>query len=103
MSNNPDSIIELDDRMTEESRNLVQAILKVMKPADSIKVDITLNRKNREANSIKNNAHLKFDDLEITEFTVKNTQDGYDIPVSLYKPKMLEENTPITVFFHGGG
>ena len=94
---------ELDDHMTEEARNFVIGALKVMRPGDAIHLDVNLSRKAREDNAIKSNESLKFENLTLTEFTVKNPEDNFDVPVSCYKPKNVKEDAPITVFFHGGG
>ncbi len=94
---------QLDSRMTPESRNLISAILQSMKPADAINLDINFNRQMRETNATKTNQVLKFPNLTITEFTVKNPNDNHQVPVSCYKPNNPKEHAPITVFFHGGG
>lgn len=94
---------ELDDRMTEESKNQVTRILSIMKPAHAVNLDVNLNRKMRNENATKVNGSLTFNTLDITEFVVKNSEDDYEVLVSCYKPKNIKKDASITIFFHGGG
>ena len=73
--------IELDDRMTDECKGYVEKMLKTLKPIDSIKLDINLIRKSKEFMSGEEIKRVNFDQLDITEFTVKNTKDNFDIQV----------------------
>lgn len=95
--------IELDHRMTEETRNLVFSSLKAIRPGDMIKLDLNTCRDMRNANATRNNTGLTFSNLNITKSIIKNPDDGYEIEVTCYKPTDVKENSPITVFFHGGG
>jgi hypothetical protein len=61
-----------------------------------------MSRQFRVQNAIKCNESLKFDDVSITELTIKNKDDNFDIPVTCYKPNNLRPDSPITIFFHGG-
>lgn len=40
--------------------------------------------------------------IEIIHETVK-ASDGYKVPVRIYKPESMKENTPILYYIHGGG
>lgn len=94
---------DLDDRMTEESKIQVTRLLSIMKPAQAVHLDVNLNRQMRNENANKINGNLIFNNLDITEIVVKNSEDDYEILVSCYRPKDASSDAPITVFFHGGG
>ena len=97
------SEIELDDQMTEESKNLVTLTLKAMKPIRMITMDVNFNRKILNENAAKRNALLTFPDVSIRRFFVTNPIDKYNIEVTCYKPISAKDDAPVTVFFHGGG
>ncbi len=67
------------------------------------KSDLKLIRKAREDASRKIIASMNFDELEIRDFTVSNNQDNFQIPVKLITHKKVAPDSPITIFFHGGG
>lgn len=92
-----------DKRMTDETRVFVREFLRMAKQSDITKVDLKLVRAYRAERVRQLNALFKFDSLEIDEFTVTNLSDGYEIKVVKYAPKEKRGDTPITVFFHGGG
>ena len=56
--------------------------LKTVKPIDSIKLDINLLRKSKDLLSNEGIKLVNFDQLDITEFTVKNSKDNIDIQVN---------------------
>lgn len=93
-----------DPRMSDESRVYVREFLKLARQTDITKVDLELVRQFRDVNVRELNARFQFDSLLISEFNVKNASDGHDIKVVKYEPKEKKNaNTPVTVFFHGGG
>ena len=94
---------ELDDKMTEETKLYVTNSLKVSKPSNLIVANVEITRKMRALATHKTNASLKFEKIIEKEIKVRNRQDGYEIPVSVYIPKDIKPNSPITVYYHGGG
>lgn len=96
--------LEFDHRMTDESRAYVREFLKIAKSADITKMDLAIARKLKDENAEKLNSQFKFENLIINELRVKNPMDNYEIKVVKYESKeKKDENTPVTVFFHGGG
>jgi acetyl esterase len=100
-----DKQFELDDKMSEETKTFVSNTLKAMNPADIIKLDTRVVTKFKEDQYEKLFSLVNFDHLTIDEFHVKSEKDEYEIPVTRYIPKSLDnpEKSSITVFFHGGG
>ena len=94
---------DLDERMTDESRTFVINYLKKLKPINLMYRDIELSRKTRTNASIEANSSLKFENLKEKEIKIHNKKDGYEIPVSIYIPEDVKVNSPITIFYHGGG
>ena len=94
---------DLDERMTDETRRMVTNSLKMMRPIQLVNIDINMSRQFRVQNAIKANDSLKFNDISVHEFSVKNKDDSYDILVTCYKPNNCRADSPITIFFHGGG
>lgn len=93
-----------DKRMTDETRVFVREFLRMAKQSDITKVDLKLVRAYRAERVRQLNSLFKFDSLAIDEFTVTNPSDGHEIKVVKYEPKEKQSaDTPITVFFHGGG
>jgi hypothetical protein len=95
------SDFDLDERMTDETRFMVINSLKVMRPSQLINIDINMSRQFRVQNAQKANESLSFNGINVTEFTVKNKDDNYEILVTCYKPDNCKPNSPITIFFHG--
>ena len=95
--------IELDERMTEETKTFVGNQLKAMLVTDMIKMDLNMARGFMIANAEKTNEVLKFPNVSISKFSVKNPSDGHEIEVTCYTPADAKEAAPMTVFFHGGG
>lgn len=93
---------DLDERMTEETKRFVVNSLRVIKPSQVPKIDINISRQARKANTQRLNAGLKFA-LKSKEFFIKNSIDEHEIPVTLYVPDDVKEDSPITIFYHGGG
>ncbi|CAF0803730.1 unnamed protein product [Brachionus calyciflorus] len=94
---------DLDERMTEETKNFVTSSLKVYKPSDVPKIDVKLSRQVRAANTERLLKTLNFDNLNSREVFVKNEDDDHQIPISIYVPKDVKSDSAITVFYHGGG
>lgn len=88
MQANENGGTKLDDRMTDECKVYVTNFLKVMKPADLVKIDLNLARKSKDLAALDLNKHFNFDSLDISEFFVKNPDDGFDIPVTLIQIKL---------------
>lgn len=95
--------VELDDRMTDETRNYVINFFKISKPTDLLKADLRLIRKIKDDASLALSQIHKFDDLNISEITVKNKYDNHEILVTKYVPINMRKDAHVTVFFHGGG
>lgn len=79
---NLENEIELDSLMTDECRIYVLQVFKTLKPIDSIKIDINFLRKSKDLLSDEALKIVNFDQLDITEFMVKNTIDTVDIQVT---------------------
>ena len=79
---NLENEIELDSLMTDECRIYVEKVFKTLKPIDSIKIDINFLRKSKDLLSDEALKIVNFDQLDITEFMVKNTIDTVDIQVT---------------------
>lgn len=96
---------DLDHRMSDETKAFVVGALKVAKPSVVIGMDPKLTRSLREKNAdnLLNQVQHKFTDLDIKNISIKNKNDGYEIPVTVIKPNQVKEDSPITIFFHGGG
>ena len=94
---------ELDDRMTEETKFFVTNSLKNLKPADVVNLDINMCRRIRVVSAHQVNSSLKFESLKEKELKIRNKNDDYEIPVSVYTPQSVKPNSPITIFYHGGG
>lgn len=99
--------IELDDRMTDECKKFVTALLKMSKPSDILKIDLKLARRLKDEQALKLNQFFDFDELKIEDFKVVNENDAYEITVRSYEPKVYHNATgkskSLTVFMHGGG
>jgi hypothetical protein len=87
MQTNENVGTKLDDRMTDECKVYVTNFLKVMKPADLVKIDLNLARKSKDLAALDLNKHFNFDSLDISEFFVKNPDDDFDIPVTIFRIK----------------
>ena len=87
----------LDDRMTDETKAFVTNVLKSMKPADSVHVDVNLSRKFRIANALRVNGSLTFDDVIVQNLKVTNQEDAYEIPIVAFIPKNTKQDSPITI------
>lgn len=99
-----DGDIDLDDRMTQETKDFVREWLRQIKPSDlaTLPLDVVRNGHDKEEKELIRT--LKFDNLDAPkEIFIKNPNDGYDIPVSVFTPSDAAKNAPIVVFFHGGG
>lgn len=94
---------ELDSRMTNETRIFVENSLKVVRPNNIPSIPIHLSRQAREIGANKIFESVKFENLGVRNFCVKSKIDNYEIPVQAVMPKNARPNSPITVFFHGGG
>lgn len=94
-----------DQRMSAESRAYVSELLKMAEQVDYDKIDLKSMRKLHDEQASHINGQFNFENLSISEIRVKikNPFDNYEIKVVKYEAKKKETNTPITVFFHGGG
>ena len=59
MANN----FEIDDRMTDESKRIVENLLSVRRPADLLKLDIKVARELSIKNEINANSLVQFENL----------------------------------------
>lgn len=91
---------ELDERMTEECRAVV---LDSLKNGRHEAKSVQERRTKMNEIAAKRNQDLKFDNLTLTEFSVKNPEDDCEVEFTCYKPTDAKEDAPVTVFFHGGG
>lgn len=95
--------IPMDVRMRPETKNFMQMLLKITKPGDIPKMDINLIRQTRDKNAAKVIESLDMTNLDVNEIFIPNPNDNHSIPVTVFKPKDLKANAPVTIFFHGGG
>ena len=93
--------IELDERMTDETKTYVIEMLKNSIRQKSLDPDLMNEAMNAAIKQV--NSSLNFDTLKVQEIKVKNSIDNYEIPVSVYIPEGVKPNSPITIFYHGGG
>ena len=93
----------LDERMTDETKLHVLKTLDSFKSRKNSNFDIEKLRKLGKIQARDANSSLKFDKLNIHEIKINNKMDDYEIPVSIYKPDDIIPNSPITIFYHGGG
>ena len=91
------SNFDLDDRMTDETKAFVTNVLKSMRPADSVHVDVNLSRKFRIANALRVNGGLTFADVIVQNFKVINQEDAHEIPIVAFIPKSPKQDSPITI------
>ena len=98
-----DEQFELDERMSAETKDFVTSSLKIIRPSQVPSIDVNLSRKARAANTAKVLSRLNFNNLNKLEVMVKNSLDDHEISVSIYTPKDCLPDSPITVFYHGGG
>lgn len=99
-----DGDIDLDARMSQETKDFVREWLRTSKPSDLFTLPLETLRNARDHEEKQLIASLKFDNLgSPDELLVKNSTDGYDIPVSVFRPTDAPSNASIVVFFHGGG
>ena len=89
--------------MTTESQLFVQEFLKMSKQLDITKIDLKLVRSYRDQQARELISKFQFDNLKVSEMSVLD--GGQEIKVLKFEPKenRNDANTPITVFFHGGG
>jgi len=95
--------IELDDRMTDETKAFVTGSLKTARPSIIIKNPVSIIRQTRETNAEKLLATLDFNGLQTREVFVKNKSDDYQVPITILTPIDVRNDTSITIFIHGGG
>jgi len=96
--------VELDDRMTTETKQYVLGFMSLAKPTDLLKADLKLIRKLKDQEALKFKGFFDFDShLEISEFKVKSMNDDHEILVTKYQPKCANKKSAVTLFFHGGG
>ena len=94
---------ELDSRMTNETKVFVENSLRIVRPNAVPKLDINMGREARETAANKILESVKFENLQVRKFTVRNKNDNYEIPVQALIPNHQRVDAPITIFFHGGG
>jgi len=92
---------DLDERMTEETVCFITDLLSRMRPVESLGLGLNLLREMRIQYELKANESLHFNNIEETQFNVKNKDDQYEISVTCYRPLNCRPNSPITIFFHG--
>jgi acetyl esterase len=102
-ANSQAQTFDLDDRMTEETKQFVTNYLRIIKPSDTPKLDVRITRNARAQNATNTIANMKIDGLVVKKFNVLNKEDGHEISASLFTPSGVRDNSPITVFYHGGG
>ena len=102
-SNSEEDEFHIDPRINEETRTFITNMFRVIRPRAWIENDVEQTRAMEYAGACMNLAAFDKDNLVIDEFFVTNTTDGHEIRVKSIAPKETRSNTPITVFFHGGG
>ena len=101
-ANDSSNEIKYDPRMSAESRLFVREFLKMAKQSDITKVDLKIVRNFRDQQARELISKFQFENLKISEASVLN--EGEEIKIVKFEPKEPTRNdTPITVFFHGGG
>lgn len=94
--------IELDDRLSDESKAFIIQSFKIARPADILSADLRLVRMLKDQAAIQLGKIVNFEDMEIEDIVVLNSEDGHEILVRKFIPKNSDKSS-ITVFFHGGG
>ena len=96
--------VEVDKRLSPETKAFVVETLKVFDPSKPSPVPIQKLRHLRDKEEKELIASLKLDNLDKPkEILIKNPVDGYEIPASIFVPSDVKKDAPITVFYHGGG
>ncbi len=80
---------DLDDRMTDETRQYVKRFLENNDPRAMLYTDVNLIRSKRDSKARETNEKLKLENLDQKEFLVDSSFDDYKIPVTAYIPKKL--------------
>lgn len=95
---------ELDDRMSEETREFITSYMKVAKPETFMTKPVTEIRAEIEM-AHEHDAPVKLDNLpeRPAEISIRNPVDGYEIPAFVFAPTDAPRNAPLVVYFHGGG
>ncbi|RNA09825.1 esterase [Brachionus plicatilis] len=94
--------VELDNRLSEESRAYIVQSFQIARPADILNADLRLVRMLKDHAAIQLKEIVSFEDMDIEDFKVVNPEDGHEIIVRKFIPKKSDKSS-ITVFFHGGG
>ena len=94
---------DLDDRMSEETKTFVTRFLQTTDPRAITKLPLSVVRETRNNNARLMNAQLNIPDLVEKEFFIKNDKDGFEVPATAYIPSGTKPDSPLVVFFHGGG
>ena len=94
---------DLDDRMTDETKTFVTNFLLTTDPRAITKLPLSIVRDTRNSRSKIINEGLNIPDLVQKEFFVKNSDDDFQIPVTAYIPAGVKPDSPLVVFYHGGG
>jgi acetyl esterase len=95
---------EYDDRMSEESRLFVKTLVNAFTVSELTKQPMPVYRNLALQAESELNKSLKFENLEEPrEILIKNPVDGYEIPATIFAPIDVKKDTPIIVYYHGGG
>lgn len=94
---------ELDDRMSDETRQFMIGILS-HGLLDNLTLEMieSIRKAEFQLDAIDN---ISFDNLppnKYTELKIKNPIDGYEIPVWVFTPTDALKDAPIVIFYHGG-
>jgi acetyl esterase/lipase len=98
--------LELDNRMSDETKNYINTTFKFMRPNNIPKSDVKVVRAQGDINNDRLNNTINLENISVETFFIENKTDGYQIPVQTLAPKTNDpskSNSPVTIFFHGGG
>lgn len=99
-----DGDFEYDTRMSEETKMFVSRMLKIFKPSEFTKTPLEILRTGRLEALNQLNQGLKFENLKSAkEIFIRNPVDDYKIPATVFIPKEVKKDSPIVVYYHGGG
>lgn len=92
----------MDSRLYKDSKKMA-LIMKFM-PKSMMKMDASpksIERMRKMFNGVKSVPTAE-SNIIIDKKTVK-AEDGYEVPIRIYHPEKKVENSPVLLYFHGGG
>lgn len=95
--------MEFDPRMTEETKKFVEQASVYYKLAFSNTTDIKEIRKYIDSIDDETNKNYKNENIVEKELLILNPKDNFQVPVTIYTPKNVSNDSSIVVFFIGSG